>query len=117
MGGEKQRLIDLFNAMSEQHQKSLLDFASFLQHQSVSVEEEQELEKLQPLASPRPEDENVVNAIKRLRASYFMLNTDDLLNQSSTLMAEFMLQGREAEAVINDLEQVFEDYYKKYLES
>ena len=59
----------------------------------------------------------MVNAIKRLRASYFMLNADDLLNETSSLMAQFMIQGRAADDVIDELEQVFDSHYKKYLQS
>ncbi len=117
MVSDRKRLVDLFNALEDQQQKSLLDFAAFLKQQSGSDKETGTQERLKPLDTPRPDDENVVNAIKRLRASYFMLNTDDLLNESSSLMAEFMLQGREAEKVIDDLEQVFENHYQKYLQS
>jgi hypothetical protein len=117
MSASSKRLVDLFKAMSEQQQQSLLDYASFLHHQSMQAGEESKQEKLKPLVQPKPDNENVVNAIKRLRSCYFMLNTNDLLNESSTLMAQFMLQGREADEVIIDLEQVFENHYEKYLES
>lgn len=117
MSVNRQRLLDLFKSMTPQQQQSLLDYAAFLLQQESSADRLETQEKLQPLATERPENENVVNAIKRLRVSYFMLNTDDLLNASSTLMAEFMLQGREAAEVIDDLEQLFENHYKTYLES
>lgn len=94
-----------------------MDYARYLDQLSSSDEQEQEAEKLQPLETSRPDKENVVNAIKRLRASYFMLNTDDLLNESSALMAQFMIQGRAADDVIDELEQVFDSHYKKYLQS
>lgn len=94
-----------------------MDYAHYLDHLSSSDEQGKEEEKLQPLETSRPDKENVVNAIKRLRASYFMLNTDDLLNETSSLMAQFMIQGRAAEEVIDDLEKVFDDFYQKYLQS
>jgi hypothetical protein len=118
MASKRQRLSELFKKMNSQQQESLLDYASFLVHRAdaaAAMEESQE--KLEPLFSERPDNENVVNAIKRLRASYFMLNTDDLLNESSTLMAQFMLQGRDAQEVIDDLERMFDIHYQKYLES
>ena len=101
--------------MDEQRKKSLLDYAQYLQQLSSSEAPEQQA-KAEPLATPRPDKENVVNAIKRLRASYFMLNTDDLLNETSSLMAQFMIQGRAAEEVIDDLEKVFDSHYRKYLQ-
>ena len=85
MGGDRQRLIKLFDGLDEQRKNSLLDYASFLDQQKAEDQLESD-EKLVPLESSRPDNENVVNAIKRLRASYFMLNTDDLLNETSSLM-------------------------------
>ena len=46
-----------------------------------------------------------------------MLDTDGLLNETSSLMTQFMLQGRDASEVIDDLEQLFKDHYDKYRES
>lgn len=115
MSSEKKRLIKLLATMSLQHQRSLLDYAEFLLHKSSADTEPEE--RLQPLDQSRPENENVVNAIKRLRVCYFMLNTDVLLNETSILMGQFIMQGREAEAVIDDLETLFDDHYQKYLQS
>lgn len=115
MSGEKQRLIKLLGTMSLQHLQSLLDYAEFLLQKS-SAESEPD-EKLQPLDHCRPEDENVVNAIKRLRTRYFMLNTDILFNETSTLMGQFIIHGREAEAVIDDLETLFDEHFQNYLQS
>ncbi len=115
MGKATQRLSKLLQAMSPEQQQSLLDYAEFLLHKSAADESPQQ--KHQPLEHPRPQDENVVAAIKRLRASYFMLNTDDLLNETSALMAQFMIQGREADAVIEELEDLFDNHYQKYLQS
>lgn len=113
MASYKQQLGKLLPQLTEQDQQSLLDYAEFLHQRSASSSP---AEKHQPLEHPRPQDENVVAAIKRLRASYYMLNTDEMLNEVSSLMAQFMLQGREAEAVIDDLEKLFDDYYQKYLQ-
>lgn len=103
--------------MDDQQRNSLLDYARYLSHQSEGVldDDKTEQEKLQPLATSRPENENIVNAIKRLRASFFMLNTDDLLNETSTLMGQFMIHGRQADEVIDDLEKLFDNHYQNYL--
>ncbi|MDJ0833118.1 MAG: DUF2281 domain-containing protein [Gammaproteobacteria bacterium] len=115
MAKAKQRLSKLLEQMNPEQQQSLLDYAEFLLQKSAAAESSES--KQQPLEQPRPQQENVVAAIKRLRASYFMLNTDDLLNETSSLMAEFMIQGRDASAVIDDLEQLFDNHYQKYLQS
>lgn len=118
MGQKRQRLIKLFDGMEQQQQDSLLDYAAFLLNQQEKSDPTQSQQKLAPdLSNPRPEEENVVNAIKRLRASYYMLNADNLFSESSTLMAQFMLHGRDADEVIDDLQQLFEDHYQKYLEA
>ena len=114
MGKQKQRLTRIINGLSEEQLRSLLDYAEFLQSREESQPVDKSV-KQEPLLQPRPEQENVVAAIKRLRAGYFMLNTDLLLNESSALMAQFMMQGREAKEVIDDLEALFQSHYQKYL--
>lgn len=117
MGSEKQRLIKLFEEMNDQRRTSLLDYALYLSQQPSKMPDDvlKEQEKSQPLKTPRPDNENIVNAIKRLRASFFMLNTDGLLNETSALMGQFMVQGRAAEEVIDDLEIMFNSHYQIYL--
>ena len=104
--------------MSVDARSSLLDFAEYLAQKSslaeISVETQ---EKSQPVVIARPENENVINAIKRLRASYYMLNTDGLLNEASTLMTQYMVHGRDQQAVIDDLETLFDNHFQKYLQS
>jgi hypothetical protein len=117
MSDSRQQLIQLFDTLDSEAQQSLLDFAEFLQQKHPSPAAPASVQKHPPLEHPRPADENVVNAIKRLRASYFMLNADGLLNEASTLMAQFMIQGRPASDVIDDLENLFASHYQKYLES
>jgi hypothetical protein len=113
----KQQLLNCFDQLDEPGQNSLLDFAQFLLQKSEPDTAEVVPQKQQPIPHPRPQDEKVISAIKRLRASYFMLDTDGLLNQTSSLMTQFMMQGRPANEVIDDLEQLFNDHYQKYLES
>ena len=116
MANDRKRLVRLYDGMDEQMRASLLDYAEFLSQRGQSDSTSGIDAKQQPLEHPRPDDENVINAIKRLRATYFMLNTDELLNETSALMAQFMIQGREAVAVIDDLEAVFDKHYQSYLQ-
>lgn len=106
------RLNSLMKQLSETHQQSVVDFASYLvaQYPMDSIL----YEIVEPRPVQRPADETVVGAIKRLKQTYYMLDTDGLLNKASALMGQHMLQGREAESVIDDLQNLFESSYEEY---
>lgn len=118
MSNELQRITRLMDGMSHEHKKSLVDFAEFLKQKSQQHPQQSETqEKLQPEMQPRPDDENIINAIKRLRATFYMLNTDSLLDETSGLMTQHIVHGRAAVEVINDLEALFEKHYQNYQKS
>lgn len=98
--------------LSSSHQQSVIDYASFLSAQSQAQEVTQEL--LEPELIVRPEEESVVAAIKRLKKTYPMLDTDSLLDQASSLMGQHILHGREACLVIDDLEVLFKGSYEEH---
>jgi hypothetical protein len=110
-GVNAKRLLTIFQCLSEQDQKTLLDLAEFLQ--SRVTEEVQKIPK--PESVPRPNEESVVKAIRRLSASYYMLDKSIMLNETSTLMAQHVMQGRPAPEVIDELERLFEDQYQKLI--
>ena len=113
-GSKTQRqLIKLFSRLDKHRQQQLLDFAEFLVEKSVgSIDRDSEaLEK--PLELPRPENESVIAAIKRLSKSYSMLNKDEMLHETSDLMSSHVLKGRPAEEVIDELEILFVTHYEK----
>ncbi|MCP4430025.1 MAG: Crp/Fnr family transcriptional regulator [Gammaproteobacteria bacterium] len=99
-------------SLSPAHQQSVIDFASFLSAQN-STEPAVEF-PLDPELIERPGEETVVGAIKRLKKTYYMLDTDVLLNQASSLMGQHLLHGREARLVIDELEALFEASYQEY---
>ncbi|MEW8325078.1 MAG: hypothetical protein AB2606_20750 [Candidatus Thiodiazotropha taylori] len=113
---EQQRLLDLFEQIAPSERDSLLAFAEFLSQrraqEAVAVERNSPLE---PKPQERPGDESVVKAIKRLSESYFMLERDRLLDETSSLMTSHIMQGRAAEEVIDDLEALFKKHYQDYL--
>ncbi|MES9994392.1 MAG: hypothetical protein ABW098_20775 [Candidatus Thiodiazotropha sp.] len=116
LGTEQQRLLELFARLDSQQQQTLLSFAAFLSSQE-STEKEAEAEKVhQPRQIERPQQESVVKAIKRLSKSYFMLEKELLLDETSSLMMAHMLQGRAAESVIDELEALFAHHYQNYLD-
>ena len=93
-------------------QQSVIDYASFLSAQNQA--EVPFHEPLEPELIERPDEESVVAAIKRLKKTYYMLDTDSLLNQASSLMGQHILHGREAFLVIDDLEALFKASYEEY---
>jgi hypothetical protein len=106
----EKRLVELFNGLPEAERKSLLDFAEFLAERAGPVAAPVPQE---PLDIPRPDEENVVAAMKRLRETYPMIDHSKLLHEASGLMAEHMMQGRPAPEVIDELEKMFLSHYEK----
>jgi hypothetical protein len=113
---QQRRLLSSFDQLDAQGRETLLLFAEFLQsRQSPADETESECAAVQePRAIERPQKESVVKAIKRLSETYYMLERDQLLDQTSSLMMSHVLQGRDAVTVIDELEVVFSEHYERY---
>jgi len=45
-----------------------------------------------------------------------MLDSDVLLDRTSSLMGQHILRGRETSAVTNELQSMFQEKFEKYLE-
>lgn len=108
---EKQ-LLEHFRGLDESQQHTVLDFTEFL---AMRGKPGAPLALPVPLDIPRPEQESVIKAIKRLRATYPMLEPGKLLNDTSTQMSRHMVQGEAAETVIDDLERMFRRHYDALL--
>ena len=106
----------LFARLDDEGRRSLLDFAAFLVERH-GVSEAAPTAIPEPNLVPRPDNESVVKAIKRLSTSYFMVDRARILNKTSALMAEHVMQGRAAAEVIDDLEALFEREYLKLKET
>jgi hypothetical protein len=109
-GSDEKRLRELFQQLNERDRETLLRFADFLAASAAA--ENPMTEFPDPELIERPEQENVVKAIKRLTATYPMINKDKLLHQTSDLMASHLINGRSAAEVIDDLEQLFASQYQ-----
>ena len=103
----KSRLLKLIDTLPRAQQNQLLEFAEFLAER-YTVDEEVS----QPREITRPENESVIEAMKRLRESYPMLDPEKLLNETSSLMSAHLMQGRSAGSVIDELEEVFKKHYQ-----
>lgn len=110
------QLLEIFRDLNNDSRDSLLAFAEFLLSRQppdqqtrpapVAVPE-------QPLDIPRPDEESVVAAIRRLRQTYPMIARSLVFNRSSELMSSHIIAGRDIEDVIDDLEELFLGHYQQ----
>ncbi|MCU7807143.1 MAG: Crp/Fnr family transcriptional regulator [Candidatus Thiodiazotropha sp. (ex Semelilucina semeliformis)] len=114
---DQRQLLDLFGGLDVQGRETLLAFAQFLATRDDGSGSSQEEVAQEPKRIDRPEQESVVKAIKRLSATYYMLEREQLLDQTSSLMMSHVMQGRDAVSVIDELEVIFSEHYQRYLES
>lgn len=104
---DRKRLLSLFGELNIANQVTLLALAEFLHaRQDAKVLTVQRIE--------RPLVETVMGALKRLTATYPMLDKAILLDEASRLSSQHVLQGRAAPAVIDELEALFLRYYEHY---
>jgi hypothetical protein len=101
----ERRLGKLFRKLDAPSRETLLAFAEFLAMRRKDPAAASP--PSEPLYEPRPPQESVVAAIKRLRRTYPMLDGGTMLNETSALMAAHVLQGREADTVVDELEALF----------
>lgn len=102
------KLLSLYRELPDDRREELLRFAEYL-HERFAVPAV--AAEMQPI--PRPEQESVIKAMRRLRATYPMLDAAILLDQASTLMSQHVLRGRGANEVIDDLEVLFRSHYDR----
>jgi hypothetical protein len=104
----EKRLLEILGRLPADAARQLLEYAEFL-----SARHGLDTASSEPLAISRPEQESVVRAIKRLRATYPMLDPTRLLNETSILMSEHVIRGKDAVEVIDELEVLFRTHYEK----
>lgn len=103
----EKKLLNVYRKLSDADKQAIEKFAAFLQ---VNSEEADEPLAEPVLTQPKP-NETVVGALKRLSASYPMLDKSIMLNETSSLMTQHVMQGRSKEEVIPELEVVFSQQY------
>lgn len=112
---QERKLIKLFKSLNSSDKDSLVSFAEFL----CSRQNQEKIPKMdsdipsEPLDITRPENESVVKAIKRLTTTYPMIDKENILHPISGLMTSHIMQGRKADEVIDELEVLFLEEYKK----
>ena len=114
---QEKQLIDYYSSLSSSDKDNLLAFAEFLSQRATSNNVDKELiertTQSQPVAIKRPETESVIKAIKRLTATYPMVEKENLLHSISDLITAHMMQGKKAEIVIDELEDLFLNAFEK----
>ncbi|HOP18375.1 MAG: Crp/Fnr family transcriptional regulator [Gammaproteobacteria bacterium] len=108
----QQRLLKLFRALSPAAQESLVSYAEFLAERDGAATGSS-APQARPAEIERPETESVIAAIRRLSATFHMLDRDDLLHETSALMTAHVMQGKPAVEVIDELEVVFRRHYER----
>jgi len=108
----QQRLLKLFRQLPGAEQQSLLSYAEFLLQRGAGQVTAPAGDRT-PADIPRPESETVIAAMRRLSATFPMLDKDALLHEASALMTAHVMQGRPAVEVIDELEVVFRRHYER----
>ena len=107
----EKRLREILAELPEAPAAALLEYAEFLATRYSGPKD-----ITTPLDVQRPEKESVVKAIKRLGATYPMLDRSRMLNETSVLMTQHVISGRNAIEVIDELEIMFRRHYEKHAE-
>ncbi len=109
---DQRRLLKLFGRLGESDRATLIAFAEFLAGRKDVAPSQLSDRRAVPDPIPRPAEESVVAAIKRLSQSYFMLDREAMLSETSALMGAHVMQGRPAADVIDELEELFASHYR-----
>ncbi len=108
MASDERRLLKIFRLLGEEGRATVLAFAEFLESRLAATPQSVG----SPIAVQRPERESVIGALKRLSATYPMLDKAVLLNETSLLVSQHVMHGRDAVEVIDELEVLFRRHYE-----
>lgn len=100
-GSERWELSELAEGLSAEDRRTLLEFARFLASRGGRSA------GAARVGLPRPAVETVVQAVKRLNASYPALERKRLVTRVGALLSSHMVEGREASSVIDELEALY----------
>ena len=90
-----------------------MSFAEFLAERQSPAETVETPPVAEPKPIPRPDEETVIGAIKRLSETYHMLDRSVLLTETSSLMTAHIVHGRKVEEVIDELELMFARHFQQ----
>ncbi|MFO1364101.1 MAG: hypothetical protein U1F45_16830 [Burkholderiales bacterium] len=104
------RLLALWRRLDRERRATLVEFAEFLAARGEAPRSAQ-------VATLRPQHETVVHAVRRLNASFPMLGRVRLLQPVGDLLSQHLVDGRDATAVIDDLEALYAAAYAAFLKA
>jgi hypothetical protein len=110
----ERKLLEIYRELCSGERDALVAFAEFLRQRSAT-QSSAAVTSEQPKPIPRPHSETVVAALRRLSQSYPMLDKARMLSETSGLIAQHVMQGKEAGQVIDELEEIFERCYRELL--
>ena len=113
MTSTERKLLGYFRPLSDAQQQTLLAFAEFLSGRSEP--DAPALPAAQPMPIERPAQESVIKAIRRLMATYPMLERNKLLHETSNQMTRHVIHGIPALQVIDELEVLFLRHYETHI--
>jgi hypothetical protein len=105
-GSAQAELIDLVRTLGAEDRRTLLEFARYLASRRPRPEAATRVDV------PRPMNETVVQAVKRLNASYPGLERKRLVTRVGVLLSSHMVDGRDAASVIDELEALYVDAHR-----
>ncbi|NGZ29263.1 MAG: hypothetical protein G8345_20550 [Magnetococcales bacterium] len=109
----RQRVLEIWRKLASSERLALIRYGEFLLHQQEAktptpVEE--------PVILPAPPGETAIQAMKRLKKSYAMMETDaGMLDEASQLMTRRIMGAGDAE-VIPLIEELFQRRYQLWLQ-
>ena len=124
MKDQEQRLLSYLRQLSEQDRHSLLRFAAFLAGEQTDTQAVTQVTQTEdpdtgvipePQHIERPENERVVDALKRLSNVYSMLDKKPLLDKASAVVAQHVMFGKPSRQAIDEIEVIFAEAYAKFV--
>lgn len=105
-------LLKSFRQLPPEQQQALTDYADFLcQRYAIEVE----AVPLVPLDIPRPQEESVVKALRRLAKTYPMLDAKELFEKTSSFMTRNLMHGEDSTLLIDEMEVFFQHNYQEFI--
>jgi len=105
-------LLKSLRQLPEAQKQTLVDYAEFL-CQRYAVEET--VVPQHPVDIPRPQEESVVKAVRRLAKTYPMLDSKELFEKTSSFMMRNLMHGEDSNDVIDEMEDFFQQSYQTYI--
>jgi hypothetical protein len=115
----EQQLLELYRLLGPEDRATLLAFAEFLRQRNPTATDMSRaacVEIPEPAPIVRPPQESVVAGLKRLSQTYPMLSKTEMLNATSELVARHIMMGTDAAQVIDQLEDIFAEHYRRLSE-